>query len=53
MEESIIDTTDETVWYQNDQPIKEFLESFRKPEILEADHQTEELSWVKIMEPSI
>jgi len=49
MEESTINQVDETVWYENDQPIKEFLESFRKPAILEADHQAEELSWVKIM----
>ena len=49
MEESLIKPVDETVWYENDQPIKEFLESFRKPAILEADHQAEELSWVKIM----
>ena len=53
MEESLIEASDETVWYENDQPIKEFLERFRKPEILEADHQTEELSWTKIMETSI
>ena len=42
----------ETIWYENDQPIQEFLESFRKPTILEADHRAEELSWVKIVEPS-
>ena len=52
MEESTINPVDETVWYENDQPIKEFLESFRKPAILEADHQAEEFSWVKIVEPS-
>jgi len=52
MEESLIKPVDETVWYENDQPIQEFLESFRKPTILEADHQAEEFSWVKIVEPS-
>ena len=52
MEESLIKSADETVWYENDQPIQEFLESFRKPAILEADHQTEKLSWIKIMEKS-
>ena len=53
MEESLIEPADETVWYENDQPIQEFLESFRKPEILEAEHQAKELSWVKIIEKSI
>ena len=53
MEELLINPVDETVWYENDQPIKEFLESFRKPAILEADHQAEELSWVKIINNSI
>jgi hypothetical protein len=53
MEETLIKPADETVWYENDQIIKEFLESFRKPEILDADHQAEELSWIKIIEKSI
>ncbi len=53
MEEALMNPMDETVWYENDQPIKEFLESFRKPAILEADHQAEELSWVKIINNSI
>ena len=53
MEEPLIKPANETVWYENDQPIKEFLESFRKPIILEADHQAEELSWVKIVKKSI
>jgi hypothetical protein len=53
MEESLIKPVDETIWYENDQPIQEFLESFRKPAILEADHQAEELSWIKIIKESI
>ena len=53
MEESLINPVDETIWYENDQPIKEFLESFRKPAVLEADHQAEEPSWLKIIEKSI
>jgi hypothetical protein len=52
MEESLIKPVDETTWYENDQPIQEFLESFRKSAILEADHQAEELSWIKIMKKS-
>ena len=53
MEESLIKSMDETVWYENDQPIQEFLESFRKSAVLEADHQAEEPSWLKIIENSI
>ena len=52
MEESLIKLTDETVWYENDQAIREFLENFRKPAALETDHQAEERSWVEIMEES-
>jgi hypothetical protein len=53
MEESLIKSTDKTLWYENDQPIQEFLESFRKPPVLEADHHAEEPSWLKIIEKSI
>ena len=53
MEESLIKRADEPVWYENDQPIQEFLESFRKPGDLETEHQAQELSWVKIIEKSI
>jgi hypothetical protein len=52
MEESLITSADGTVWYENDQPIQEFLERFRKPGISEADHRAEELSWAKIMKNS-
>ena len=52
MEESLSKPADETIWYENDQPIQDFLESFRKPAILEADYQAEELSWIKIMKKS-
>ena len=52
MEELLTKSADETIWYENEQPIKEFLESFRKAEILEVDHQAEELSWIKIVEKS-
>jgi hypothetical protein len=53
MEESLIKPLDETTWYENDQPIQEFLESFRKPTNLEDADQVEELSWFKIMKNSI
>jgi hypothetical protein len=49
MEELLTESSDETNWYENDQPIKEFLESFRKTEMLEADDQAEELSWIEIV----
>ena len=53
MEESLKKPADETLWYENDQLIQEFLERFRKPAISEADHLAEELSLVKIMKKSI
>ena len=52
MEESLTKSPDETIWYENEQPIKEFLESYRKADILEADDQSEELSWFKIVKRS-
>jgi hypothetical protein len=52
MEELLTKSPDETIWYENEQPIKEFLESFRKAEIVEADDQAEELSWIEIVNKS-
>jgi hypothetical protein len=52
MEVLVTKSPDETIWYENEQPIKEFLESFRKAEILETDHQAEELSWINIVKKS-
>ncbi len=52
MEELLTKSADETIWYENEQPIKEFLESFRKAEILEADDQAEEPSWFEIVKKS-
>jgi hypothetical protein len=52
MEELLTISPDETIWYENEQPIKEFLESFRRVEILEADDQVEELSWIEIVNKS-
>jgi len=52
MEELLTKSADETIWYENEQPIKEFLESFRRAEILEADDQVEELSWIEIVNKS-
>lgn len=52
MEEPLIEKADGTSWYENDQPIKEFLESYKKPATPKEDLQTEELSWLKIMKKS-
>ena len=50
MEESLMKPVDETTWYENDQALREFLESFRKPLISETEEQAEALSWAKIVE---
>ena len=52
MGELLTKSADKTIWYENEQPIKEFLESFRKAEIVEADDQAEELSWIEIVNKS-
>lgn len=52
MAESLTKHTDETIWYENEERIKEFLESFRKVDISETDDHTEELSWFEIVERS-
>ena len=49
MEELLTKSADETICYENEQPIKEVLESYRKTEMLEADDQAEELSWIEIV----
>ena len=49
MEELLTKSAAESRWYENEQPLKEFLESFRKAEILEADDQAEEPSWIDIV----
>ena len=52
MAESLTKFADETIWYENEERIKEFLESFRKADIVEPDDQAEELSWFEIVERS-
>ena len=52
MEESLIDPADETAWYENDQPIQGFLDSYKKSATTEEDPQAEELLWSKIMKKS-
>ncbi len=52
MDESLIDSADETAWYENDQLIQGFLDSYKKSAMTKEDPQTEEPSWVKIMKRS-
>ncbi len=49
MEELLIESTGKASWYENDQPIQEFLESYNKPASQREDFQMEELSWQKIV----
>ena len=49
MEESLIKPAGKTSWYENDQPIQDFLESYKKSASTKEDFQAEELSWLKIM----
>lgn len=42
----------ETIWYENYQPIQEYLENSQKPANLKKDYQGEELSWTQIIENS-
>jgi hypothetical protein len=53
MEESVDRPVEDIIWYENDQPIQEFLGNFRKTAILEDDYPSEELSWVQLVEKSI
>ena len=49
MEELLIEPVGETSWYENDQPIQEFLESYKNSAILKEDYHREEPSWLKIV----
>ena len=52
MEESLINPADETAWYENDQLIQGFLDSYKKSATTKEDPQTGELSWSKLMKKS-
>lgn len=52
MEESLINPAGKTSWYENDQPIQEYLESYKKSTTTKGDFQNQELSWLKIMKKS-
>ena len=52
MEESLINPVDETAWYENDQLIQGFLDSYKKSATTKEDPQTEEPSWSKIVKKS-
>ena len=53
MEELLNRPVEDTIWYENDQPIQEFLGNFRKPAILEDACSSEELSWIQLIEKPI
>jgi len=48
MEEPLIKPAGKTSWYENDQPIQEFLKGYKKPATVKEDFQSEEPSWLKI-----
>lgn len=49
MEELLIEPAGKASWYENDQPIEEFLESYKKSATPKEDFQRGELSWLKIV----
>jgi len=52
MKESCITQEDKPVWYENDQPIQEYLESYRKNESDKAGCPVEKPSWLKMIKKS-
>ena len=52
MAEPLVKPAEETAWYENNQPIQEYLDSYKKSAIKTEDPQTEKLSWLKIMNKS-
>ena len=49
MEEHLIKPAGETSWYENEQPIQEFLKGDKKSATVKEDLQSKELSWLNIM----
>jgi hypothetical protein len=49
MEELLIEPEGGASWYENNQPIQEFLESYKKIASPKEDFQKKELSWLKIV----
>jgi hypothetical protein len=52
MEETIINKNDETVWYENDRLIQQYLNRFRKTDHKEEDAQVSHSSRLKIINKS-
>ena len=52
MAEPLPKPAEETAWYENHQPIQEFLDGYKKSPIRTEDPQDEELSWIKIVNKS-
>ena len=53
MEDIIIKQEDQTTWYENDELIKEYLESSNKPSKIKAVSQKEKLSLLKLIRKSM
>ena len=49
MEESLIKPAGETSWYENEQPVQEFLKGYRKSATEKEELQSKEPSWLNIM----
>jgi len=48
MKNSLINRNDKPLWYENDRPIQEYLDSSKKPATQTEDHRPERLSWLKM-----
>jgi hypothetical protein len=53
MDDSLNRRLVETIWYENYEPIREYLENSQKPANIKRGYQVEELSWTQIIENSI
>jgi len=53
MKESFVNQEVKPEWYENDQPIQEYLDSHRKHGSDKEDHPVQKPSWLKIMKKSL
>ena len=54
MDNSLIKLEDETAWYENEQPIEEYLKSSEKPADSKKDERwTEKPSWREMMKKTL
>ncbi len=52
MDDSLNRPLAETIWYENYEPIQEYLENSQKSATIKEDYRGEELSWTQIIENS-